>query len=63
MPIFFDRHYDRMERGARLLRIPFVERDDRWIVKSVVTNSGISDACEDMLLGGLNYYDDASRGM
>jgi len=66
MPIFFDRHYDRMERGARLLRIPFVERDDlAGIVKSAVANSGISDAYVKICLlsgGALNYYDDASRG-
>jgi len=66
MPIFFDRHYDRMERGARLLRIPFVERDDlAGILKSAVANSGISDAYVKICLlsgGALNYYDDASRG-
>ncbi len=66
MPLFFDRHYDRMERGARLLRIPFVERDDLdGIVKTVVTNSGIPDAYVKICLlsnGALNYYNDAVRG-
>lgn len=66
MPLFFDRHYDRMERGARLLRIPFTERDDlAGIVKSVVENSGISDAYVKICLlsdGALNYYNDAARG-
>lgn len=66
MPLFFGRHYDRMERGARLLRIPFVERDDLdGIVKTVVTNSGIPDAYVKICLlsnGSLNYYNDAARG-
>lgn len=66
MPLFFDRHYARMERGARLLRIPFVERDDlAGNVDSVVMNSGIPDAYVKICLlsdGALNYYNDAARG-
>ncbi|MEW6145121.1 MAG: aminotransferase class IV [Thermodesulfobacteriota bacterium] len=66
MPLFFDKHYDRMSRGARLLRIPLMERDRlAEHVNKVIINSGISDAYVKICLlsdGGPNYYDNPARG-
>ena len=66
MPVFIDRHYSRMERGAGLLGIPFIDRERFTdLIEEAVSGSGIRDAYVKVCLlsrGGLNYYDYASEG-
>lgn len=66
IPVFIDRHYSRMERGAGLLGIPFIQREKfTALVEKAVNGSGIRDAYVKVCLlsgGGLNYYDYASEG-
>lgn len=66
MPLFFDRHYDRMSRGARLLRIPLMGRDGLAdLVDKILVNSGNTDANVKICLlsdGDLNYYSHPARG-
>ncbi len=66
MPLFFERHYERMLRGARLLEIPLIGMDSlAEMVQSAVNSSGISDAYIKICLlsgGDLAYYKDAARG-
>lgn len=66
MPVFINKHYYRMERGAEVLGIPFIEREKFIVlVEKAVTCSGIRDAYVKVCLlsrGGLDYYDSASEG-
>lgn len=66
MPVYIDKHFSRMERGAGLLGIPSAEREKLTrLVGKTVTDSGIEDAYVKVCLlskGGLDYYDYASDG-
>jgi 4-amino-4-deoxychorismate lyase len=66
MPIFFDKHYERMSRGAGLLRIPLMDREELAdLVNKIVMDSGYSDAYVKVCLlsnGGLKYYGNPERG-
>lgn len=66
MPVLIDRHYSRMERGAEMLGIPFIERKKfTTLVEKAVVGAGIRDAYVKVCLlsgGGLDYYNCASKG-
>jgi 4-amino-4-deoxychorismate lyase len=66
MPLHFDKHYSRMERGAGLLGIPFAGRENlAGLINIAVSGSGIQDAYVKVCLlsrGELNYSDYASKG-
>ena len=66
VPALIGKHYSRMERGAEVLGIPFIEREKfTALVEKAVTGSGIRDAYVKVCLlsrGGLDYYDSASDG-
>lgn len=66
MPLFFDRHYDRMARGAGLLRIPLMNREGLAdLIDKALSGSGISDAYVKVCLlseGGLAYFHEPERG-
>ena len=65
MPLHIDKHYSRMERGAGILGIPFIDRTKFLnTVDQAVTESGVDDAYVKLCLlakGGLNYYEHASQ--
>jgi 4-amino-4-deoxychorismate lyase len=45
MPVFINKHYSRMERGAGLLGIHFIERERfTELIEEAVSGSGIRDA-------------------
>jgi 4-amino-4-deoxychorismate lyase len=65
MPVFFERHIERMRSGAELLRIPFPEAN--YIadtVLSAVTESGLSDLYVKVCLvsgGNSLFYENADK--
>lgn len=66
IPLHIDKHYSRMERGAGILGIPFIERGRFLdVIDQSVKEAGIEDAYVKVCLlskGGLNYYEHASDG-
>jgi 4-amino-4-deoxychorismate lyase len=66
MPVFFEKHYARMERGARLLGIPLAGIGDLIkLIEQALSDTYLSDAYVKVCLlsdGGYNYYDSPKRG-
>ena len=66
MPLFFDMHYERMQAGARLLKIPLIRKESMVeLVNRAITDSGLLDAYVKICVlsdGGLNYSDDPAKG-
>jgi 4-amino-4-deoxychorismate lyase len=60
-PVFWDKHLERMKKGAKLLGIPFPGVGDiEWVVERAILDSQISDAYVKICLlskGNSNFYE------
>lgn len=65
LPLFFSNHYQRLKRGANLLRIPFPEITDlSKSLRDAVEQTSYSDAYVKVCLlsqGGTRFYDDPEK--
>ena len=66
MPVFFEKHYSRMERGAGLLGIPLAGIGNLInLIEQALSDTHLPDAYVKVCLlsdGGSNYYDSPKRG-
>jgi len=64
-PVFWDKHVQRMKRGAELLGIPFPGVGDvEWVIERAMLDSQISDAYVKICLlsqGSSNFYETPTR--
>ncbi len=66
LPVFFDKHYERMKKGAEILGLPLPEINYTVsLVDKAVSESGYSDSYVKICLlsdGGIRFYELAERG-